>query len=410
MNRQIRSWVLYDFANSLVYITISFYFGLYFVDTLGFSDAWISTVSVVSTFALLFLLPRLGVTADTLGLHKRYLTASTTLISISAVVLGLLMSAFSSGTMLALWSILIVYFLFQAFFQAALAFYSSFLKAIAIGVEDKIAGIGNGLGQLGNLAGLVIGFIIVTKQFHISFISPVSTTFIVSAILFLTLYYFLQKGLIQNAAGTNGLSLKLSLTESLRKVRKNKNVFYYLIAFLLYSDSVLTLNLFVSLYARKAGGLDDSAITTLGLIGLAAGAAGAFLTPWLNKKIGNLKKALILYVGSFGSFLILFALCRTYLQFLVCLLFVGLLFGLLFSASLSMYARLIPKKAEAEYFGFYVLFSRFASIIGPPVWSLTAYIFLATGDNRYRFSVLALAVLVFLSLYFIRKVKEEYTT
>ncbi|MDB5260718.1 MAG: hypothetical protein JWN37_949 [Candidatus Nomurabacteria bacterium] len=408
MNRQIRSWVIYDFANSLASIVVAFYFALYFVDTLGLSDVWISLVSVMSTFALLFILPQFGSKADKLGLHKKYLTLTTILTGLSLVCLGLFMSLFSVSNSVGVFLIIIFYFLFQVLYQAAVSFYTSFLKGIAIGKEDKIAGIGNGLGQLGNFIGLAVGFVIVSKAVHLSFLTPISLLFILNAIIFLFIFFFLQKGFIQNTITTNTSYFKLSLTESLKKVWSNKNILYYLIGFLLYSDSILTLNIFISLYLKKVGGLADGAISLLGLVGLMAGVIGAFLMPWIAKKIGSQKKTTITFIILYGILVVIFALCVTFTQFLICLIFAGLLFGLLFSISLSMYTRLIPKNEEGEYYGFYVLFSRFASIIGPPLWSLTAFAFASWGDDRYRFSVIALAILVFVSLFFIRKVKEEY--
>ena len=117
---------------------------------------------------------------------------------------------------------------------------------------------------------------------------------------------------------------------------------------------------------------------------------------------------MLIYITLYGILLFFFAFCKTYTHFVISLISSGLLFGLLFSSSISMYARLIPKNEEGEYFGFYVLFSRFASIIGPPLWSLIAYIFSSTGDDKYRFSVVSLSVMVFISLFFMKKVKETY--
>ena len=407
MNKEVRSWVLYDFANSLVSIIVGFYFALYFVDTLGLSDIWISIVSVVSTLVLLFTLPLLGLRADKVGLHKKYLTIASICAALCVICLGVFMNDSLKDGFLVIPIVIILYFLFQVFFQAALAFYNSFLKGISVGKEDKVAGIGNGFGQLGNVAGLAIGFFIVSKQLNIFYLDPISFLFVLNAIIFLIIFYFIRKGFIQKPVDLSNSYFKISYTESLKKVWANKNVFYYLIAFLLYSDSILTLNIFVSLYMRKAGGLTDSNITILGIISLMFGVTGALLTPWFNKKIGSQKRAITIYIIAFGILLFLFAFCKTYVQFLTCMIFAGLLFGVLFSASISMYTNLVPKKEEAEYFSFYVLFSRFASIIGPPLWSLTAYLFASKGDDKYRFSIIMLSILVFASLFFMRKVKEE---
>jgi len=410
MNNQVRSWALYDFANSLIAAVISFYFSLYFVDTLGLSDAWISLIAIGSTFTLLFILPQLGAMVDKNGAHKKYLTITSVLAAFATMGIGVSMSIFDEGSWLFLMFILLSYFLYHVLFQMAFALYTSFLKGISVGKEDEVAGLGNGLGQLGNIVGLVIGFFIVTQHITIGFLSPVGTLFIGNAIIFLCLYFWIQKGFPETVPKNNGAHIKVTLVSSLQKIYNNKNIYNYLISFLLYADSILTLNIFISLYIKKAGGLSDGSITTLGLVGLTTSMAGAFLTPWLNKKIGNQKRAIVTYIVLFGVLLVLFSLCTTYLHFFISLACSGLLFGLLFSTSISMYARLIPKHEEAEYFSFFVLFSRLAAMIGPLIWSLTAYMFASMGDDKYRASVIALSILVFLSLFFMRKVKLEYST
>jgi MFS-type transporter involved in bile tolerance (Atg22 family) len=54
----------------------------------------------------------------------------------------------------------------------------------------------------------------------------------------------------------------------------------------------------------------------------------------------------------------------------------------------------------------YVLFERTSSILGPLLWSATAAAFVSYGDDRYRFSVVLLAVLILLSLIPLRYVQE----
>jgi UMF1 family MFS transporter len=44
-----------------------------------------------------------------------------------------------------------------------------------------------------------------------------------------------------------------------------------------------------------------------------------------------------------------------------------------------MYSRIIPKEKSAEFFGFYNMLGKFATIIGPP---LMGYVGLVTGNSR----------------------------
>ena len=59
--------------------------------------------------------------------------------------------------------------------------------------------------------------------------------------------------------------------------------------------------------------------------------------------------------------------------------------------SRSYYARMIPKENSAEFFGFYSVFSKFSSILGPFLVAIFTQI---TGNSRWGvFSILFLFVI-----------------
>ncbi|MBI1812970.1 MFS transporter [Candidatus Peregrinibacteria bacterium] len=84
----------------------------------------------------------------------------------------------------------------------------------------------------------------------------------------------------------------------------------------------------------------------------------------------------------------------------------GFAYGALFSLSRAFYAILVPIEKQAELFSVYVLFERAASILGPLVWSGAAWLFSSFGPDRYRFSMLSLALIIAVSLVTFRWVKE----
>ena len=133
------------------------------------------------------------------------------------------------------------------------------------------------------------------------------------------------------------------------------------------------------------------------------------LTPWVNKKIGNLKKAISITILVWSILLFLMAIAVTPVQMFIMLILNGFAFGTLFSLSRIMYSKLIPKDEPAKYFGLYVLFERFASILGPLIWSFSTFIFAFAGEEtKYRFAIGSLAILVLISYFVLRKVKEDY--
>jgi UMF1 family MFS transporter len=145
------------------------------------------------------------------------------------------------------------------------------------------------------------------------------------------------------------------------------------------------------------------------VIGLLTAVIGALITPWMSKKIGNLKKAAGITILVWTALLVALALAQSPIQMTVMFGLNGFAFGILFSLSRIIYSKIIPAHEPAKYFGIYVLFERLASIIGPLVWSLSTILFAFAGDeNKYRFAIGALAVLVLLSYFTLQKVKEDY--
>jgi len=154
----------------------------------------------------------------------------------------------------------------------------------------------------------------------------------------------------------------------------------------------------------------DSGLRTVAFsIGLLTAVIGALLTPWFHKKIGNLKRAISIIIVIWSLLLFVLALAITPTQMTIIIGLNGLAFGILFSLSRIIYSKIIPKDEPAKYFGMYVLFERFASILGPLIWSFSTIIFAFAGEEtKYRFAIGSLGVLVLISYFVMRKVKEEY--
>jgi UMF1 family MFS transporter len=80
--------------------------------------------------------------------------------------------------------------------------------------------------------------------------------------------------------------------------------------------------------------------------------------------------------------------------------------GAIQSLSRSYYGKIIPKDMANEFFGFYTIFGRFASILGPALVGGISLLVLKTfGDlpgGTMRYGVLALAVLFIAGAYIFR--------
>ena len=77
---------------------------------------------------------------------------------------------------------------------------------------------------------------------------------------------------------------------------------------------------------------------------------------------------------------------------------VGLFQGGIQALSRSLYARIIPKKQAAEFYGFYNMLGKFAALIGPLTVGLITYTF-----DSSRLGILSLSIFFIVGLYLFNK-------
>ncbi len=400
MNRkQHWLWGLYDFANSLAFANVSFYFALWWISEKGQASWHIALVLGLSTALLLVTLPKIGRFADKHGLGRfAFVTLSCFAI---ASLLGLGLSSQLLGEGAWLWFSLICYFLFQCFFQAALNVYNSFLRALSVADgESRLSGFGNGLGQLGNVLGLILALPFVNGVVPFELFSGREGVFLVSGLFFLlaALPSFIwfkppQKGLRE-----------MELQPSWRLILKDKTLLLFLVSYYLYVDSLLTFQVFISIYLEKVFGFDDSEKTKFLVLALIFGMIGAWMSHFYFRLFKGYKKAILWLIVAWSLLLLAFVFVSG--PWLYVLTFpMGLCFGFLFSLSRAYWATLIPPERSAEYFTWYTTFERAASFVGPLLWSLVLLIPLQEVTS-YRAAVFSLAVLSFIGLLVFRKIPK----
>ncbi len=416
--KSIWLWVLFDFANSLASISVAFYFSLWLVQDNKVSDIWITIPIVVSTLLLFITLPFFGGISDRIQKRMPFLRVFTLLSIVSLFFLGLVAVTNTSFTSSTLLLITILYFLFQYSYLASFSFYNSFIHDLSTSrTKEKISGLGLAAGQLGNVVGLLLILPVAQGKIPIFGATGREATFLVASLLFLifslpVLIFLKDKKRevtaqpVEPKGRTFGGSFK-DVLRDLYEIRKYPGVLMYLITYYFFADAILTLNLFVSLYMEKVGGLGDKQKTFAAIIGLAAAVLGALLSPLLARRLKSTRLAIATLIGSWAVFIAIFAFSTNQILFMVMLALNGFAFGALFSLSRAFFSYLVPENEQGKFFGVYTLFERFASVLGPLLWSGTILAFASFGEViKYRFAMLSLALLVAISFFTFRFVKE----
>ncbi|MBI3627018.1 MFS transporter [Candidatus Uhrbacteria bacterium] len=408
-------WSLYDLANSLAFANVSFYFSLWLVRDKHISDIWVSLPAAISTIALILTVPYLGFLSDRLGRRMPFLVGSSLLAIGSLLTFGVLSTQTSTRLIITL--IVIFYCFFQYFYQAALTFYDALIQSL-VGQKSKeqISGLGMAAGQLGNALGLILALPFVSGNITLIGVSGRPSAFILGGLLFLlfsapTFYFLKDKPIKKDVLPETQLSFLNGTRLSLKDIYQNRPAFNYLIVYYLFSDALLTLQLFITLYLEVVGGFDDKMKTLIAVISLLVAVFGSLISSRIARLLGGTRKTISYFIALWALFLLILAMAHSTILILFTTALNGFAFGVLYSLSRAYFSDLAPKEKQAEFFSIYTLFERCASILGPVVWSTVILITARFGPiAKYRFGMLSLAVIVGLSFVLFRLTETRKIT
>jgi UMF1 family MFS transporter len=179
------------------------------------------------------------------------------------------------------------------------------------------------------------------------------------------------------------------LLETFHELRKYRQAFLLLLAFLLYNDGIQTIIRMATTYGSEVG-IDESAMILALLITQFIGVPFAFLFGALADRIGA-KRAIFGGLAVYAGITVLGYYMKNATQFLALAALVGMVQGGTQALSRSLFASMIPRHKSSEFFGFFGVFERYAGILGPAVF---AWVSAHSGTSRSAIlSVIAFFVL-----------------
>ncbi|MDZ7759257.1 MAG: MFS transporter [Desulfovermiculus sp.] len=187
----------------------------------------------------------------------------------------------------------------------------------------------------------------------------------------------------------------------LKEVTAYPDLLRFLIAFLLYNDGIQAVIALSAVFAKDVLELPRESVIGCFLMVQFMAMPGALVCGWLAGKYGA--KRIILFTLALFMVATGFAATITVSwQFWALGFVVALILGGSQAASRSLFASLIPAGRNAEFFGFYAISAKFASILGPFLFALFADL---TGSPRL--SILVLIAFFALGALVLSTVKPE---
>lgn len=396
LNRATWSWVFYDWANSAFATTVMAGFFPIFLKQYwsAGSDPATSTFQLgvgnaIAGIIVAALAPVLGAIADRGGVRRRFLLLFT--------VLGILATAGLYFVQKGEWPLaILLYVLGTIGFTAGVVFYDSLIVDVAAPSRfDVVSGFGYAFGYLGGgvlfalnvfmtLKPEVFGFADAAEAVRISFLM-VSAWWMIFCI---PLFVFVKE---RRAADTPRAGVAVregwrQFLDTLREIRALRPIFLFLLAYWFYIDGVNTIIKMAVDYGLSLGFESSSLITALLLVQF-VGFPAAIAFGWLGEKWGT-KRGIYLAIGVYAAVTAWAYFLENETEFFIMAIAIGLVQGGIQSLSRSYYARLIPAAKSAEFFGFYGMIGKFATIIGP---LLMGWVGVATGSPRL--AILSIVVL-----------------
>ena len=400
-----KQWILYDVGNSAFILLVSTILPIYFnslCDAAGIAEvdylAYWGYAASVCTLIVALSGPVLGTIADNQGYKKKIFT-----VSMLIGVLGL-----ASLWIPTSWKVFLVLFVVaKVGYSSSLIFYDSMLSDITEPQRmDMVSSHGYAWGYIGSCIPFLISLVLVLfyQQLSISMMTAMTLAFLINALWWLAcslplLKNYRQKYYVEKKETHVVTSSFRRLAQSFGKLRQQKKILLFLIAFFFYIDGVYTIIDMATAYG-SALGLNTEGLLIALLVTQIVAFPSALVFSRLSKQYNNgtlIKICIVAY-----TLIALFAIqLDQQWEFWVLAVCVGLFQGGIQALSRSYFAQIIPPENAGEFFGLFDICGKGASFLGTALVSLIAQL---TGNANGAIAVLAVMFLI--GLFFFHKTQK----
>jgi len=408
-------WSLFDFGNSsYAVIIVAFVFAVYFTDIIcnkePVGDFYWSLGIIISMIISAAINPIGGAIADKTSSKKSFLLFFT-LICIFPTAL----MYFTGPGKVAL--ALILFIISNIGFQSGLTFYDALISDVTEEkYYNKASGIGYAVGYVGSLVSLLLVFAVLSYQ-----PDNYNLLFIICAIFFaifsLPLFLFLNEKRTQPRIENYKFSEYViygfkKVINTLKNINEYRNLKNYLFAYFLYIDAVNTIIFFSGIFARKTLNLNYVELAIFFVVVQITALIGSLIFIRIGDRYGIKKSIVItLLFWTVIVFIIFFfvdensfvsiASVNIHLFFFIGG-FAGTFLGATQSLSRALMAKLTPEIIKTEFFGFYSLFEKTSTLIGPITFGLVSYL-----TESQNIATLSVATFFVLGIIVLSKVDEK---
>ena len=384
-----RAWAWYDWANSAFFTTIVTavfpgFYASYAAAGLAPADATarFGLVTTVSMATIAISAPILGAMADYSGSKKRLLAL---FIAIGVTACGSMVFIGEGEVGLAS----LLFFMANLGASGAIVFYDSLLPHVAKPEDtDRVSSAGYAMGYIGGGLLLLINlaWILQPAMFGFSGTVPaIKAAFFSVAVWWAVFSLPIFRKVPEPAtrarqAGESGLAIVAAFTRlatTFKEVRKYRNAFLLFIAMLLYQDGIQTIIRMAGVYGAEVGVEQTSQIAAFVMVQF-LGIPFTFLFGSLGVRIGT-KRAIFIAISVYALATVLAYFMTSVTHFFILAAMIATVQGGAQALSRAMFSRMVPADRTSEFFGFFAVAERFATVLGPLVFTLSVTL---TGSSK----------------------------
>ena len=420
--REQRGWYLYDWANSPYFTSVlAVFLGPYltslaraamdangYIHPLGIpvdARSFFPYLISISVAGQVIFLPVVGAIAD-FGHRKKELLGLTAFLGAAATVAMF----FIQGTNYMLGAALLI--ISNISFGASIVVYNSFLPEIAPAEQrDALSSRGWALGYAGGGLLLALNLLLLFRADNLGISEALAVRVsLASAGVWCILFTIPVLLALRNRSparipppGQNPVAVAFrQLAHTLRDTRRYPQTLLFLVAYLIYNDAIQTVLAVAGQFGSDGLGMPISQVTSAFLMAQFVGIFGAVGFGKLAARIGA-KFAIAIALAIWAVILVyIYAFVNTAAQFFLVTAGVAIVMGGSQALSRSLFAQLVPKGKEAEYFSIYEISDKGTSWLGPAFYGLALQ-----WTGSYRIAILSLIVFFAVGLAILSRVNVE---
>lgn len=368
-----RNWVMYDVGNSALVLLNTSVVPIYFnsINTgahpAELVAAWANAQTVASLVVAL-LMPILGSLADYAGNKIKFFTGF--------FFIGLILCLAQAIPMGAL-PFLVVYVLCTIGLNSSMTFYDAMLTDVTTDERmDMVSSSGYAWGYVGSTVPFIVCLALIfggpsLLGLDMAFCTRMS--FIITGAWWLCftvplLHTYQQKFGKERADGINGVMHNIAdtfkgLVVTMKRIAEDHVLLVFMIAFFFYIDGVHTVISMATSYGSSLG-IDSTQLVLALLVTQFVAFPSAIIYGRLAGKVGTLRMIIVAVAAYVGIVLFAAFFLKSATEFWILAILVGMFQGGVQALSRSYFGRLIPKERANEYYGFFDIFGRYASVMG----------------------------------------------